>query len=422
MEDIFDIVLVGAGMSGSLMASRIHQQHPEWKILLLEKEASPGGRLRATKRDQGLWSYGLDSLSDELFDFLDQSLKADPETRPLDELAPGRRESMGVLAASKISTTKLGESFSSQGARCIAGAAAARDWSLIDELVSKVQEGKKGEQAFANSWSGTRKNASAVALEHLARMYGIPDVWSTTAKDVVGKVNEFNSSLRLGDWEGVCQELLSKGIASEKIELVPECQLAEAHWDDETWSLTTTKGEFSAKRLLVAQNPWDAIQWLDKKYWPSKLVNVPSKAKPVSVVLLTDQILEEAPIPDVTIVPAEGVQIFRKSNSICMQATLNFELTLSAPEVVKAVKRLRRARKKLLAAVPELKVEGDHIALLPVAWSQPLAPNERKVMSKLNGYAFQKKHLLFCGDAYGPNLEGDKNIIASALKASDILA
>ena len=105
-----------------------------------------------------------------------------------------------------------------------------------------------------------------------------------------------------------------------------------------------------------------------------------------------------------------------------MQATLNFELTLSAPEVVKAVKRLRRARKKLLAAVPELKVDGDHIALLPVAWGQPLAPNERKVMAKLADFKFQAKHLLFCGDAYGPHLEGDKNIIDSALKACDIMS
>ena len=105
-----------------------------------------------------------------------------------------------------------------------------------------------------------------------------------------------------------------------------------------------------------------------------------------------------------------------------MQATLNFELTLSAPDVVKAVKRLRRARKKLLAAVPDLKTEGDHIALLPVAWSQPLAPNERKIMAKLGDYNFQKKHLAFCGDAYGPHLEGDKNIIGSAMKACDVLA
>ena len=184
MEEMFDIIVAGAGMSGSLMASRIHQQHPEWKILLLEKESKPGGRLRGTTRADGMWSYGLDSVSDELFDFLQQSMKVDPTTSPLGELIPDTRKTMGVLAASKISRADLEDSFSAQGARCIAGAAAARDWSLIDELASKVEDGKKGDQVFANSWKGTRKNPSAVALEHLSRMYGIPDVWSTTARDV----------------------------------------------------------------------------------------------------------------------------------------------------------------------------------------------------------------------------------------------
>lgn len=419
MKNYYDVAIVGAGMSGSLMASRIHEDQPEWNILLLEKEALPGGRLRQTCRDRGLYSYGLNAISQDLLEFLESSLTPCPH-KPATETFL-KRQSFGVLAANKMTEGRLEDSFSPTGARTIAGAAAARDWTLIDELASKVRDGKKGEQVFSSSWKGSRKDPSGIALEHLSKLYGIPDVWSTTARDVMGKVEEFHSSLVIGNWESLCQALVEKGMNQGVIDFKSSCRVAEVHQEDDLWSLVTLQQRFQAKRLVVAQNPWDAIQWLDKSYWPSKLLPVPSKARPVSVVLLTVEVEQYSPFPDVTLVPAEGVQIYNEKSSICLQVTLNFEMTLNAPDVVKAVKRLRRARKKLLASLPDLKVSGDHIALLPVAWSQPLTPNERKIMAKLDQTKFQSSSLVFCGDAYGPNLKGDQNLIESARHGTEAL-
>ena len=70
---------------------------------------------------------------------------------------------------------------------------------------------------------------------------------------LIGKVNEFHQSMRTGNWEAVCLELIKSGLATGKLVMKPDCQVAEAQWNDEEWSLTTTKGAFKSTRLLVAQ-------------------------------------------------------------------------------------------------------------------------------------------------------------------------
>ena len=98
MEQKYDLAIVGAGIAGSLIASKVHDLHPNWSILLVEKDSSPGGRLRKTDRTSGLWSYGLNAISPNLYEFLDQSLKVDPESPCLESLCNPYRSSLGMLA------------------------------------------------------------------------------------------------------------------------------------------------------------------------------------------------------------------------------------------------------------------------------------------------------------------------------------
>ena len=106
-----------------------------------------------------------------------------------------------------------------------------------------------------------------------------------------------------------------------------------------------------------------------------------SKVKPVSAVTLTERIEKSAAgdLPDIIMIPAEGVQAIRSSeDEITFQATIDFEISVQAPEVVKAVKRLRRARKKLLAARAGCMSENERIALVTVAWGQSAVVSETR--------------------------------------------
>jgi glycine/D-amino acid oxidase-like deaminating enzyme len=425
MEDIYDVIIAGAGFAGVSVASRIRELQPEWSVALIDKEPRPGGRLLSMARPQNIWPYGFNALNPALFEWLDQSLKQSPEADDLPRYVRGQLQSMGVLAAGKISEVPLDEAFSQAGGRAVAGAAAARDWTLVDELMAKVEEGKKLDQPLSQSWGGTRKSPSAIALEHLTRLWGIPDLWSVSNAVLKQRAEEFSATKTIGDWDQALAAVLNASAAGSRLDTRFETRILSADYQDEVWTVVTTQGALKSRRLVVAQNPWDALLWLPKNHWPAKLMSIPNKTKPASAVLLCEEIVQPDPemtLPDFILIPAENVQaIVGQDGSLCFQATLNYELTLQAPAVVKAVKRLRRARKKLVAAFPKLQLEGDHIALVPVAWSQPLAANDRRLLDKLDMTKCQSAHLVFCGDAYGQSTQADQNLMSSVRLACESL-
>lgn len=424
MKKIHDVIVAGAGCSGVIATSRLHEMAPDWSIALVDKEIRPGGRLLSSDHSENVWTLGLNTMSPALCEWLDQALKTNPDADDLPRFVRGQRRRLGVLSAGNISEVELEQSLSKNAGRAIAGAAAARDWTLVDELLARVQEGKRTDQALGQSWGGTRKSPSAIALEHLARLWGIPDMWQVSNEVLVQRAQEFQDCVMIGDWDKALTAILSRASEAGSLESFFEARILGAEYQDGIWSLATTKGEIKGHRLVVAQNPWDALLWLPKNLWPSRLVAIPSKSKPASAVLLSEVITtpSEKDMPEVILVPAENVQvIIEAGRSVCFQATLNYELTLQAPDVVKAVKRLRRARRRLLSSFPDLQLEGDHLALVPVAWSQPLAPSERRSMEKLEMEREQAEHLVFCGDAYGPSIFAEQNLMNSVRSACETL-
>ncbi len=422
MEKSCDLLIVGGGLSGVLLAAKVHQQCPELSIGLLEKEASLGGRLATRDDETGRWYLGLSGISETLLAELSGQLQSDDQASEMDDFYSAPLATLGVLSGSTIANVEVAQSMSDAGARAVAGAAAARDWTLVDELLSLIEESKRSDQPIANLWKGTRKSPSAIALEHLARLWGIADLWSTSPMALQQRFQDFLAASQRGNWSGLCQELLGPGRRHERIECSLETAVIAAEYKDEVWSLRTTKGRFHSPALVVAQNPWDAMQWLPKDQWPNRLVHVPTKTKPVSAVLLSERVSSfgsKEDLPELLLVTAENTQVYldKERQSVCFQATIPFELTLDAPEVVKAVRRLKRSKKKLANAVEGFHSEGEHIALVPVAWSQPLTSSERRTVEKLDFSSFQQKHLLFCGDAYGSTLASDQNLLQSVKAA-----
>jgi len=415
----YDVMIVGGGLAGVMMAARVHDMNPNASILLLEKDTSLGGRISATSRGQHRWGYGFSGLTRELFDFWNQSMKLDPESQDLPHYAEGSFESLGIFAASKMTTVSWREAFGKEGARAIAGGAAVRDWGHIEKFLQDVNDGDKGDQAFAQVYGGNRKSPSALVAEQLSQCWGIPDLWTATAKAVVERSEMWRSGLIKGRWNEAIAAMLGSPRIKERLTVLTEARVVNGKKQDGLWLIDTGRGPFVGKRLVVAQSPWEAVQWLAKDAWPTSLLTIASKTKPASVVMLTETMSKPVPLPDTILIPAENAQVMVEGRELCFQATLNYELTVQAPEVVKAIKALRRARKKLTTAIPELELSGEHLALLPVGWAQPTACSERRWMEKLEKGNFQSKDLVFCGDAYGESFNGDKNLMSSVLSACE---
>ncbi len=415
----YDVIIAGAGPAGVLAAARLKATTPELRVLLIEKDPWLGGRLRSSSTRAGAWSYGLNTISHKLFDFWDQTLKASPEAPELHEFAKSRQERYGVLFGSKMSEFPTEQLFSIKGARALGGMAAGRGWKQVEELLGAATE-DRGAKVFAQAWPGTRKDPAAVVLEQYAACVGIPDLWASNALALKQRADYQLQKPHTGQWETAMQHIID---SLGDLDVRKPCRIIGARREAEQWFIDTEQGEFCGRSLVVAQPPWLALSWLPKSYWPTPVLNLAMKTRPVSVVVLSEVLKQPIDLPDVCIIPSEQVQVLvnKENSEICFQATLDYEMSLNAPTVVKAVKRLRRARKKLLAAYPEMMTEGDHLALLPVAWAQSPIQTDRRYMEKL-AKDFNTPTLAFCGDAYGASYDGDENFIASLLGTCNAIA
>ena len=415
-----DILIAGGGPAAILAAARIARTRPEARIVVLEKDAALGGRLRATDHHSH-FTYGLNFISPALFEFWNGTLKADPESPDLPHFTTGRFATAGVLAASHLTEVPVTELFSPTGFKAVAGPAGGRDWTKWAAYLDGIASDERKDANFHHVFKSDRQAPAAIALGHMLRAGGVTDLMSANATAVAIRARMLGEGWYAGRWEEALGVTLRS--CASTVSVVTQCRIIGAARGDAGWTLTTEQGPFTAPILIVAQTPWDTGMWLPKDEWPQPLVSLVNHVQPVSVLALNLTLGRTDAIPDLMLIPAEEVQIVKTaSNEVCLQATIDFELTFEAPAVVKAVRRLRRARKKLEQFLPECHVSDEHLALLPAAWVPPVAHSDHRFVERLRKGDFQKPDLMFCGDAYGPDYDGDKNLIQSVLAAETKLA
>jgi predicted NAD/FAD-dependent oxidoreductase len=445
----FDIIVAGGGLAGVLAAARLALAKPDAKIALLEMEPLLGGRLRSTASDRRIYSYGLNAVSDGLFELLRQTLHNDPEAPDLEALIPRRQARFGVLAGNRIVENAIDQWFTPKGARTLGGLTAQRQWGDVEEIVRKGAEAHTDEDddqdeaedegdaekavakthaakthPFSHYWKKPRKVPAAVVLEHYGSAFGIPDVWGAASEAIAARAAFHAGRLHAGGFEAAIAALVERPWFKAAVTVVTGCRIADARFENDVWDVTAEDGDYQSQALVVAQPPWQAMGWLKRTYWPAHILQVASKTKPVSVVVLAEEILQPTlEIPDVILVPSERVQIVRNGEKeICFQATIDFELSLQAPAVVKAVKQLKRARRKLLALHPHFVTEKNHLALQPIAWAQSPLHADRRWLTRLATKPLASSTLAFCGDAYGSEYDGDANLVRSVTATVDALA
>lgn len=403
-------------MSGLISSVQLSTKYPEKKLTLIEKDLEFGGKLRPANSDEMLWSYGLSSVSEGLYNYIDQTFKLDPDAPDLGSMSISRQERLGVLSAGKVDEVLIKDLFSAVGARTIGGGAAARDWKNMDKVFSALEEGRRKDQTFSSLWSGTRKSPAAIAIEHLSRLYGFSDIWSSSSEALISRSAQFGSCRYDGCWGDAIDWFVQNLKSKPQVSVNPECLIVGASFDESThkWTISTKQGQFICESLIVAQSPWEALDWLPKQFWPSELLATAIKTTPTSIVVLGEIYKGDLDLPNIILVPAESAQIVVTPNKeIYYQATLDFELSMQAPDVIKALKRLKRARKKLHAVYNGIETTGDHMSLLPVAWPQATGLNDLKHSQRLAKCKLATGNLGFCGESYGDSLNGDENFVTS---------
>ncbi|MBF0441471.1 MAG: FAD-dependent oxidoreductase [Oligoflexales bacterium] len=414
MGDNYDIIIVGAGLAGVLTAVRICDADRALKILLVEKDETIGGRLRSSSKENNSWNYGLGQLSCHLYEFLDQTLRTDPESKDLPFFTKGEIKTFGLLSAGKISSIEAKDLFGREGAYLIAGSPAVRDWDNVDILFQADEGNKKLDQTFINSWPGNKKSPAALVLDHIYRIWGVPEIWKANTRNMIELARLSKNPVYRGLWQNALLEALGRESIKDRLTIKTRCRVVSSSFSNGQWTLTSEQGAVRAGRIIAAQSPWDLMNWLSKEHIPHPVLSLISKTKPISAVILSEYLSPGHNLPDVVLVPSEDTQIIINSeNEIAYQATLDYELTLQAPEVIKAIKKLKRARAKLLKAFPNITSEGGHIALIPVSWGTPVAHSEKRWTEKLDYEKLNTKNISFCGDAYGKSIDGDRNIIDS---------
>ena len=96
-------------------------------------------------------------MSQRLLDYFEHNCKQLDQSFELASFLTPPRRSFGALAAGNITTWKSDETLTAVSARAIAGAAAARDWSLVDELVSQIQDKKSSIKVYRRFGKGIEK-------------------------------------------------------------------------------------------------------------------------------------------------------------------------------------------------------------------------------------------------------------------------
>jgi len=436
----FDVVVAGGGCSGILTAARLADAHPDIKILVIEKEEALGGRLRSNKPGATRHSYGLNAINTRLFDFWNQSLKSDPEAPELDTLINRRHNSFGSLSGGKILEAPVTDWLTGKGSRVLGGYAAKRQWPKMKEVIDSVLPDDDDEddddskvESFGSMWKLARKAPAAIVMNHYSKAFGIPDLWGASTKAVAERGKMLESSLHCGNFERALEILVEH--FGDRVQIVKDCWVINAELKEikegskdssngKIWSIETPHGVFTTPSLVVAQPPWQALEWLKRDLWPTSLLSIVSKTKPVSIVTLSAVIESgEAEIPEVIIVPSERVQVIRNSeNEITFQATIDFEVSLQAPEVVKAVKALKRSYRKLQKQVEGLELSGEHLALMPYAWPQSASSKDHKFFTRMMKKPISSKELSFVGDAYSDSYDGDLNIINTVVGVCELHA
>ncbi len=423
-QPLFDVLIIGAGLPAALLAQRWGESSSHKKIALLDH--SPPVNSSPTPGDEESFSSpeNFTVMGEKLYSFVKNSASpSSAETKPTDHF---RSLASEILAFNKGKSTSipLGDLETEKGVgKLLGGTSYGKAWGQVSPLLKKSEEIKSSFfPVLQKKLKITRKHPLTQMLANLGDFLQIPEILDSPPQVIAERLADATGTKYIGPTRELVQSLLKDFVEKDQKEFIENTHIISATYEKPRWILETSRGNFYTKTLVVTDNPWGALNWIDHKELPKEVINLAMKTKPVSAVWLREPWEEEPPTHPSLFITSEGVHGFFRDRTLFLKKPLDYELSLSAPCVVKAIKSLKRARKKLgpLPTTSSPKVR-EHISLDPFSGCQPLSFLEQRYSQKLDPEAINSPTLLFCGPAYGPSSLGDQNIIQSTLAASQAL-
>jgi hypothetical protein len=333
---------------------------------------------------------------------------------------------------------------------------------------------KLKEKSFSKTWEKGKKSAGSIVLGQYAQILGVADHWTAHLESLRQRIEEFSKDhvvIGSGFFERLEDLLLGEGSLFSNLEiklatpilrasyqdkyLSPKEQVenlypdgivayteamassqgsgseteaenavdktktqatAEASPEDQVldgWFLSTRGVQYRAKKLVVACSLWNTRSWLSKKHLPQELVQVAVKSLPVSVVVSHKLSLQDLPeeLSDLTLVPAEDTQIWKLGpRHLYCQVTVSYEQSIQAKPVVNAIRKIRRALRKLKEVYPSIEVKDEeHVALVSNGFEVDVSAEFFAEMQKIDA-SVQLDHLGFVGANFGPTYQSFANL------------
>ena len=390
--DRHDIIIVGAGLSGLLLAARLAHALPTASIAVLEKEAQVGGRLCGNVPH-------LRQVSRGLVDCCVQTCVLAGKTAPQELFAPYQHRQIELLiATAKTLNIARHELFNTATVQQLGGRVLA---SVAEKLCAETQGGRLKK---------TVKNFDqplATLLDKLAVMLALPNISTLT----VGRLQQKLAAQRTGELlSAAWQQILPVLTENNNIVVKTECQVISAQREHKCWELQSAQGTHRSQALVVAHPPWSAGEWLAAQYWPAQLLRSVRKSKPHSAVCLVTTPTAKADMPRELCIAAANTHVLRTShNELALAQVLSYETQLRAPAVTAAVGKLKRAL-HILNRIYQPAAELRLIALVPAAYCLPLGEAQATATG-----------LFFCGDSCGKSENGDDNIVTTVQNVSEAL-
>lgn len=421
MSQKYDVIVAGAGLAGLLTCLRLKAIKPEQTLCLIETNQKPGGRLVNSDDKNLSWPSGLVSISKELLDFFSHTLKGMPFSYELSHFEAIERARLGVISGGELSSFFTKDALDGTFAHLVGGAPGRRHWQAVLDLLNQPFE---VDTSFLKAWKHEKKHPALPALEALLRSVGIFDLWSSSVVAIKERLFELLAGHFYAPWEALFEELMGFMNQLSGFDSYFDASIVDAELSDGLWQLKTKKGLVWGAKLIVAQPPWFALNWLPRHYIPVEILNFALKTKPVSLLTLSEGIEGICSLPDLTFVTSEQVEVFhQQGRNLCYQIPMDYEVSMDAPEVIKALRRLRRAQRKVHKHIEPGVLRGEKLRLQSVAWPASCLFQDNRLIKALGSIKASSdpgSHISFVGDSYGASFCGDSNLLMSLLQmASD---